>query len=137
MTGRSAPRTDILPVAQQKLWPQLRPATSLGLVLWGGTAIALMLGHRQSVEFDFSCADALDHAQLREAFPLLSQSTVLQDRPHKLLTRTFTQRPLQRPSAHEQLHPATTVTPPVSTLASPPISCPASAGSRVRALRWR
>ena len=33
MTGRSAPRTDILPVAQQKLWPQLRPATSLGLGL--------------------------------------------------------------------------------------------------------
>ncbi len=33
MTGRFSPRTDILSVAQQKFWPQLRPATSLGLVL--------------------------------------------------------------------------------------------------------
>jgi hypothetical protein len=31
----------------------LGPARSLGFVLYGGAAIALRLGHRQSVDFDF------------------------------------------------------------------------------------
>jgi hypothetical protein len=42
-----------LPIAQQHLWQELRPARDLGFVLYGGTAIALRLGHRPSVDFDF------------------------------------------------------------------------------------
>ena len=84
MTARFAPRMDILPVAQRSLWPQLRAAVALGLVLYGGTAIALRLGHRQSVDFDFFCADALDHVLIRQALPFMEQSTVLQDRPNAL-----------------------------------------------------
>lgn len=84
MTDRFTPRMDILPVAQQSLWPQLRAAVPSGLVLYGGTAIALRLGHRQSVDFDFFCADALDQVRIRHSFPFLSQSTVLQDRPNAL-----------------------------------------------------
>lgn len=56
----------------------------MGLVLYGGTAIGLRLGHRQSVDFDFFSPDALDHAALRTAFPFLRQSVVLQDRPNTL-----------------------------------------------------
>ena len=37
---------EILPEAQRRLWPELRPTVQLGLVLYGGTAIALRLGHR-------------------------------------------------------------------------------------------
>ena len=84
MTARFTPRMDILPLAQQSLWPQLRAAAPLGLVLYGGTAIALRLGHRQSVDFDFFCADALDQVLARRSLPFLSQSTVLQDRPNAL-----------------------------------------------------
>ena len=47
------PRLDILPAAQRKLWPELKPVQQQGFVLYGGTAIALRLGHRQSVDFDF------------------------------------------------------------------------------------
>ena len=53
MRGVFAPRLSILPAAQQRLWPELRRAAELGFALYGGTAIALRLGHRPSVDFDF------------------------------------------------------------------------------------
>jgi hypothetical protein len=43
------PRLDILPTAQKEIWPDLSAAPRLSLVLYGGTAVALHLGHRQSV----------------------------------------------------------------------------------------
>jgi Nucleotidyl transferase AbiEii toxin, Type IV TA system len=46
------PRLDILPDVQQRLWPELAQ-TPDNFTLYGGTAIALRLGHRQSVDFDF------------------------------------------------------------------------------------
>ncbi len=84
MTGRFLPRMDILPTAQKSLWPQLRNAAALGLVLYGGTAIALRLGHRQSVDFDFFSGGALEHGLLRKSLPFLARSTVLQDRQNAL-----------------------------------------------------
>src|SRR4051794_23571383 len=47
------PKISILPVAQRELLSHLAPSVGLGLVLYGGTAIALHLGHRESVDFDF------------------------------------------------------------------------------------
>ena len=47
------PNLEILPKSQQQLWQQLKPVSELGFVLYGGTAIALQLGHRQSIDFDF------------------------------------------------------------------------------------
>jgi Nucleotidyl transferase AbiEii toxin, Type IV TA system len=84
MTGVFTPRIDILPPAQQRLWPELRAAASLGFALYGGTAIALRLGHRMSVDFDFFSDQALDRAALQAAFPFIAQSTVLQDQPNTL-----------------------------------------------------
>jgi Nucleotidyl transferase AbiEii toxin, Type IV TA system len=75
------PRLDILPAAQKEIWTDLSAAPRLSLVLYGGTAVALHLGHRQSVDFDFFRADPLDKAKLREAFPFLDHSMVLQDAP--------------------------------------------------------
>ncbi len=75
------PRLDILPTAQKEIWTDLSAAPRLSLVLYGGTAVALHLGHRQSVDFDFFRADPLDKAKLREAFPFLDRSMVLQDAP--------------------------------------------------------
>jgi hypothetical protein len=46
------PKLEILPRAQRRLWDELRD-TPEGFVLYGGTALALRLGHRQSEDFDF------------------------------------------------------------------------------------
>lgn len=79
MTGCFKPRMDILPVAQQRLWPELRNARNLGFTLYGGTAIALRLGHRDSVDFDFFLEQPLDREAIRAAFPFIDHSTTLQD----------------------------------------------------------
>jgi hypothetical protein len=42
------PRLDILPAEQQRLWPELSQLPE-HFVLYGGTAVALRLGGRQSV----------------------------------------------------------------------------------------
>jgi hypothetical protein len=62
---------EILPPAQKRLWPELRPAARLGLVLYGGTAVALRLGHRFSVDFDFFTDKPLDKQALRSAFSFI------------------------------------------------------------------
>ena len=46
------PHFEILPSAQIQLWKELQPLKKLGFVLYGGTALALRLGHRVSVDFD-------------------------------------------------------------------------------------
>ena len=48
----SAPKLEILPHAQRRLWQELRE-TPREFVLYGGTALALRLGHRTSEDFDF------------------------------------------------------------------------------------
>jgi len=80
MTGRFSPHMHILPPAQQRLWPELRNAPNLGFTLYGGTAIALRLGHRASVDFDFFSEQPLNREVIKEAFPFIAQSTTLQDR---------------------------------------------------------
>ena len=47
-----APRLDILPPPLRTLWPELA-AVPGRFVLYGGTGLALRLGHRQSLDFDF------------------------------------------------------------------------------------
>ena len=76
------PCMDILPIAQQRLWPELRPSINLGMVLYGGTAIALRLGHRYSIDFDFFTEKTLDKNKLQTVFPFIQRSTVLQDEPN-------------------------------------------------------
>jgi hypothetical protein len=47
------PDLSILPPAQQAFWSKHAPAVPPGFVLYGGTAVALRCGHRQSVDFDW------------------------------------------------------------------------------------
>jgi hypothetical protein len=68
-----------LPPAQKRLWPELGNALHLGFVLYGGTAIALRLGHRVSVDFDFFSEKPLDREAIKTAFPFMGQSTTVQD----------------------------------------------------------
>jgi hypothetical protein len=48
-------------------------------VLYGGTAIALRIGHRFSVDFDFFTEKPLEKERLLEALPFIRHSTVIQD----------------------------------------------------------
>lgn len=85
MIARFAPRLQILPRAQRSLLPHLAPLRHLSWMLYSGTVIALRLGHRPSVDFDFFHEAALDRPNLYQALPWLSRATVLQDS-----TDTFT-----------------------------------------------
>lgn len=74
-----SPRLEILPPVQRLLWPQLAPVRTQGFVLYGGTAIALRLGHRVSVDFDFFTEELLDKKEMRLRFSFLAGSVVLQE----------------------------------------------------------
>lgn len=77
MTSLS-PRFDVLPPAQRTLWPDLARIPK-GFVLYGGTALALRLGHRQSIDFDFFAHDPLDHRALERELPWLREGEALQE----------------------------------------------------------
>lgn len=47
------PDLTILPPAQRLFWKNDAPSIPTGFVLYGGTAVALRCGHRQSVDFDW------------------------------------------------------------------------------------
>ena len=49
------PHMEIFLPSQQTVWSSLAPVLKAGFVLYGGTAVALRLGHRQSIDFDFLC----------------------------------------------------------------------------------
>jgi predicted nucleotidyltransferase component of viral defense system len=83
--SRFQPNFAILPEAQKAFWPSLAGTRSFGMVLYGGTAIALRLGHRASVDFDFFSKDELpSRDQLSQAFPFLVQSKILQAQKNTL-----------------------------------------------------
>jgi hypothetical protein len=70
---------EILPSSQKALLRDLKPMASLGFTLYGGTARALRLGHRESIDFDFFSAQPLNRAKLLEKEPFLTDAIVLQD----------------------------------------------------------
>ncbi len=82
------PYLDILPDAQKEIWPLLTPATKLGFVLYGGTAIALQLGHRYSVDFDFFSDRTFEVHQIQGAFPFLKGAEVEQNSENTFTAKT-------------------------------------------------
>lgn len=72
---------EILPPEQRALWSHLGTTRDLGMVLYGGTAIALHLGHRESVDFDFFTEQDLDRAAIQLALPFTRNALVVQDAP--------------------------------------------------------
>lgn len=69
------PVLSILPVPQAALWPRLGDIPE-PFVLYGGTGLALRLGHRQSADFDFFAADAFSAAQLLDGLGWLGRLEV-------------------------------------------------------------
>jgi hypothetical protein len=62
------PRLDTLPESQRRFWPEL-DAVPADFVLYGGTGLALQLGHRVSEDFDFFSSSGFDPEQLRLRLP--------------------------------------------------------------------
>ena len=85
MPKKFDPRLDILPDAPKEIWTSLSEAPRLSFVLYGGTAVALHLGHRQSVDFDFFRAEPLDKDEIRRGFAFVDGAAILQDNPDALV----------------------------------------------------
>lgn len=81
MPASFSPRIDILPPPQRRLWDELA-AVPPEFVLYGGTAVALHLGHRASVDFDFFGNVPLDPVRLAPAISFLADATVTQREPN-------------------------------------------------------
>src|ERR1700739_2000670 len=71
------PRLDILPPAQRRLWPEL-VAIPKDFVLYGGTALALHLGHPESADFDFFGSRKFEVRTLETGIPFLAGAKIIQ-----------------------------------------------------------
>src|SRR3954447_26401092 len=85
MQPRFEPRLDVLPQAQRAIWSALAPTVAFEFVLYGGTAIALRLAHRTSLDFDFFSARPLRKRDLDQGFALMRSAAVLQEAPNTLV----------------------------------------------------
>lgn len=79
------PRIETLPLAQKEIWPQLAPAPDLSFVLYGGTAVALQLGHRVSIDFDFFSAEPLEKARIETSFQFFRNARPVQEDENSLV----------------------------------------------------
>ena len=71
------PRVDVLPPSQLALWPEL-VCLKQRFVLYGGTALALRLGHRASVDFDCFSFEPFEVEELRRSAAWIRDAECLQ-----------------------------------------------------------
>lgn len=83
MTDGFVPHLDILPKPQRRLWDEFA-AVPPEFVLYGGTAVALHLGHRQSMDFDFFGNLPFDTAKLTATIPFMAAATITRREPNTL-----------------------------------------------------
>ena len=72
------PHFEILPPPQLALWPDLAQIPG-HFVLYGGTALALLLGHRQSLDFYFFTAETVNPGELLQNLEILNGAKILQN----------------------------------------------------------
>ena len=72
-----SPHLEVLPASQRRLWNELSTVPE-EFVLYGGTALALHLGHRSSVDFDFFGRRPLEQPALESGIPFLVGAKVIQ-----------------------------------------------------------
>jgi hypothetical protein len=80
------PNLSILPPPQRDMWPELA-ATPAPFTLYGGTALALRLGHRTSVDFDFFSNTPFDPDKLAASVPYLHDAERVQVEQNTLTCR--------------------------------------------------
>jgi hypothetical protein len=71
------PHLEILPSAQARLWRELSELPG-NFGLYGGTALALHLGHRTSVDFNFFAREQLNPSRLEGEIPFLVGANIIQ-----------------------------------------------------------
>ncbi|HZS55042.1 MAG TPA: nucleotidyl transferase AbiEii/AbiGii toxin family protein [Bryobacteraceae bacterium] len=79
------PKLDVLLPQGRRLWSELSQVPE-HFVLYGGTAIALRLGGRQSVDFDFFTNQSISAEPLTRSLPFLRGAELIQSEPN---TATF------------------------------------------------
>lgn len=72
------PNLSVLPPRQQQVWNRLA-GTPRDFVLYGGTALALRLGHRESVDFDFFSCRTFQPVELIRSIPYLRDQKITQE----------------------------------------------------------
>lgn len=75
---------DILPPSQRAIWGTFEKANLSQLILFGGTAVALRYGHRQSIDFDFFGGINISPEIIYQRLPWLEThiQEVLQSKPN-------------------------------------------------------
>jgi hypothetical protein len=81
-----SPHLGILPASQRLLWEDLHEVPPY-FVLYGGTAIALHIGHRDSIDFDFFAFRPFDTMVLYNEIPFLAGSQIIQQAKNTLTCR--------------------------------------------------
>ena len=88
------PNLSILLAPQKRLWNELNEVPN-EFVLCGGTAVALRLGHRVSVDFDLFGSKTFDPDELYDVIPFLANSNVLQKSANTLTCVIDSDGPVQ------------------------------------------
>src|SRR5713101_5528502 len=83
MPSLFTPNLKILPPGQRELWPLLA-AIPACFTLYGGTALAIQLGHRESVDFDFFSSQAFDPNRLYTSLGFLQSGRIIQSSENTL-----------------------------------------------------
>jgi hypothetical protein len=84
--ARFEPRLDALPEPQRALWPRLAVLPP-DAVLYGGTALALRLGHRASVDFDLFLPRSFEPGNMAREISALGSLDIVQSAPNTLSAR--------------------------------------------------
>lgn len=82
-----SPQVSIMPPGQAELWPTLGGIPD-HFVLYGGTGLALRLGHRASVDFDFFSAESFLPTELVSDLSWLGKVTINRAAPNNLIITT-------------------------------------------------
>jgi hypothetical protein len=88
------PRLEILPPAQQNFWRE-RPAIPSHFVLYGGTAIALRLGHRSSEDFFVFSSEPFETGALLDALSFSREAEIIQSAANTLTLRVERDGPVK------------------------------------------
>ncbi|GJL62488.1 MAG: hypothetical protein NPIRA04_11420 [Nitrospirales bacterium] len=83
---------DILPPPQRQLWNELSDVPN-AFILYGGTAIALQIGHRESIDFDFFAFETFQPQDLFTSIPFLQDTEIIQQAKNTLTCRVNREGP--------------------------------------------
>ena len=77
-----------MPKAQGTLWARLGNLPK-HFVLYGGTALALQLGHRKSVDLDFFSAQPVEPRRLYSTLDFLAKGRITQEERNTLMALSY------------------------------------------------